>query len=142
MYLGVNTHFIMKFDFERGLEFAQALGLHGMEVAAGGQAAKEYCDLDKLLADKGELDRWLDAYASHDLQVVSLSCHGAPLMPDEKIAREYKRQFRQACELMEKIGIKRMTLVAGVCEGGQRGFFSGLVSRQNPEAKHNILLGQ
>ena len=45
MYLGINTHFIMKFDFEDGLQFAQDLGLKGMEVAAGGQAAKEYCDL-------------------------------------------------------------------------------------------------
>src|SRR5260370_31364428 len=119
MYLGVNTHFIMKFDFERGLEFAQALGLHGMEVAAGGQAAKEYCDLDKLLADRGELNRWLDAYASHDLEVVSLSCHGAPLMPDEKIAKEYRPQFRQAGELMEKSGPKRRTLVAGRPEGAE-----------------------
>jgi sugar phosphate isomerase/epimerase len=119
MYLGINTHFIMKFDFESGLQFAQSLGLKGMEVAAGGQAAKEYCDLDKLLGDKGELTRWLDAYAKHDLQVVSLSCHGAPLSPDQKIAKEYKRQFRQACELMALIGIKRMTLVAGLPEGAE-----------------------
>ena len=63
MYLGINTHFIMKFDFEDGLQFAQDLGLKGMEVAAGGQAAKEYCDLDKLLADEGERHRWLDAFA-------------------------------------------------------------------------------
>ena len=63
MYLGINTHFIMKFDFEDGLQFAQDLGLKGMEVAAGGQAAKEYCDLDKLLADEGERHCWLDAFA-------------------------------------------------------------------------------
>lgn len=117
MFLGINTHFIMKFDFESGLQFAQDLGITGMEVAAGGQAAKEYCDLDKLLADKGELNRWLDTYAKHDLKIVSLSCHGAPLSPDQKIAQEYRRQFRQACELMEKIGLKRMTLVAGLPEG-------------------------
>ena len=114
MYLGINTHFIMKFNFEEGLQFAQDLGLKGMEVAAGGQTAKEYCDLDKLLADEGQRHRWLDAFARHDLEVVSLSCHGAPLMPEENIATEYRRQFRQACELMEKIGIRRMTLVAGL----------------------------
>ena len=39
MYLGINTHFIMRFDFEQGLKFSQELGLKGMEVAAGGQAA-------------------------------------------------------------------------------------------------------
>jgi sugar phosphate isomerase/epimerase len=96
-----NQHpFHHKVDFEDGLQFAQDLGLKGMEVAAGEQAAKEYCDLDKLLADEDERHRWLDAFARHGLAVVSLSCHGAPLMPEENIAAEYRRQFRQACEVM------------------------------------------
>ena len=60
MFLVINTHFIMRFDFEDGLKFANKLGVKGMEVAAGGQAAKEYCDLDKLLADEGEIHRWQD----------------------------------------------------------------------------------
>ena len=119
MFLGINTHFIMCFDFEDGLKFANKLGVKGMEVAAGGQAAKEYCDLDKLLADEGEIHRWQDAYARHDLEITSLSCHGAPLMPQESIVAEYRRQFRQACELMEKVGLKRMTLVAGLPEGAE-----------------------
>lgn len=119
MFLGINTHFIMRFDFEQGLQFAQDLGIKGIEVAAGGQAADEYCDLDKLLADKGALERWLDAFARHNLEIVSLSCHGAPLMPKENIAKEYRHQFRQACELMEKIAVRRMTLVAGLPEGAE-----------------------
>ena len=119
MFLGINTHFIMKFDFESGLQFAQSVGITGMEVAAGGQAAKEYCDLDRLLADQGELNRWLDTYAKYGQKIVSLSCHGAPLSPDRKIQNEYKRQFRQACQLMEKVGLKRMTLVAGLPEGAE-----------------------
>ena len=57
MFLGINTHFIMKFDFDQGRQFAQDLGVKGMEVAAGGQFSKRYCDLDKLLADDGER-RW------------------------------------------------------------------------------------
>ena len=119
MYLGINTHFIMRFDFEQGLKFAQELGLKGMEVAAGGQAAKEYCDLDKLLADEGELHRWQDAYARHGLGIVSLSCHGSPLTPVDSIANEYRRQFKQACQLMEKTGLRRMTLVAGLPPGAK-----------------------
>ena len=116
MFLGINTHFIMKFDFEAGLQFAQDLGMKGMEVAAGGQFSKEYCDLDKLLADDGERQRWLDTFARYNLEVSSLSCHGSPLSPNEEIASTYRFQFRQACELMEKIGLERMTLVAGLPE--------------------------
>jgi sugar phosphate isomerase/epimerase len=133
MYLGINTHFIMKFEFEQGLQFAQDLGVKGMEVAAGGQAAKDYCDLDKLLADEGQRHRWLDAFARHDLKVVSLSCHGAPLMPEKNVATEYRRQFRQSCELMEKIGIRRMTLVAGLPEGAEGDVCPVWITQQTQE---------
>ncbi len=86
MFLGVDTHFIMKFDFEAGLQFAQDLGLKGIEVAAGGQFSKEYCDLDKLLADDGDRQLWLDTFARYNLEISSLSCHGSPLSPNEEIA--------------------------------------------------------
>jgi len=131
--LGVNTHFIMKFEFEDGLKFCQEQGMNAMEVAAGGQAAKEYCDLDKLLADDGELSRWRDAYAAHDLEIVSLSCHGAPLTPDKNMAEDYKRQFGQACKLMEKIGIERMTLVAGLPEGAEGDSCPAWITQQTQE---------
>jgi sugar phosphate isomerase/epimerase len=123
----------MKFDFESGLQFAQANGITGMEVAAGGQAAKEYCDLDYLLADEDHLKRWLDIYHKYDLNVVSLSCHGAPLSPDPKIQTEYKRQFRQACDLMERIGINRMTLVAGLPEGAEGETIPVWITQQTQE---------
>ncbi len=118
MKLGINTHFIMKFGFLEGLKFCQDLGLEAVEVAATGPA-KKFCDVDKFLADKGELQRWLDIYASHGLEIYSFSGHGTPLVPDKKIATEYSRQFRQACKLMEQIGVTRMVLVAGLPEGAE-----------------------
>ena len=119
MKLGINTHFIMKFEREEGLRFCQAIGVSAVEVGATGPTAKRYCDVDKLLADRGELDRWLDAYASHGLELYSFSGHGAPLAPDAEIAAEYSRQFRQACKLMEQLGVRRMALVAGLPEGAE-----------------------
>ena len=133
MFLGINTHFIMKFDFDQGLQFAQDLGVKGMEVAAGGQFSKRYCDLDKLLADDGERQRWLDAYSRHDLQISSFSCHGSPLMPDEQIAELYRFQFRQVCELMEKIGVRRMTLVAGLPEAAEGESSPAWITQQTQE---------
>jgi hypothetical protein len=34
MKLGVNTHFIMKFDFDDGLDFCRKLGVQAMELAS------------------------------------------------------------------------------------------------------------
>jgi sugar phosphate isomerase/epimerase len=119
MKLGINTHFIMKFDFEAGLKFCQGLGIKAVEIAATGPSASRYCDVDRLLADTDERERWLEAYASHSIEIYSFSGHGTPLVPDKEIAAEYSRQFRQACRLMEMIGCTRMALVAGLPEGAE-----------------------
>src|SRR6185436_5303338 len=73
----------------------------------------------RLLANDVERGRWLETYASHGLEIYSFSGHGTPLVPDRRIAEEYSRQFSQACKLMEKIGVTRMALVAGLPEGAE-----------------------
>ena len=119
MKLGVNTHFIMKFSLEEGLEFCRDLEVKLVEVAAMGPSAKKYCDVGKLLADQGELERWMDMYASYGLEIYSFSGHGTPLVPDQRIASEFSRQFLQACQLMEKIDCTLMALVAGLPEAAE-----------------------
>ena len=120
MKLGINTAFIMTFDVEDGLRFAANLGMHVAEVATCGIAFNnKYCRLDQLTSDEGELHRWQDTYARHGIKVVSLSAHGAPLTPNKEIADEYRRQFRLACQFAERIGVRKMTLIAGTPEGAE-----------------------
>ena len=63
MKLGINTLFILKYDFEEALRYAKNLGAGCIEVASMGEASKKHCDPGRLLADRGELRRWLDAIA-------------------------------------------------------------------------------
>ena len=119
MKLGMNTFFISMLDFEEGLRFCQEQEVVAVEVAATGPGAKKYCDVDKLLADQGELDRWLDMYAAHGLEIYSFAGHGTPLVPERRIAKEYSRQFRQTCKFMERVGCTRLALVAGLPEGAE-----------------------
>jgi sugar phosphate isomerase/epimerase len=119
MKLGMNTFFIMKFGFEAGLKFCQELGVKAVEVAVTGPDAKRYGDVDTLLADKDERQRWLNAYARHDLEIYSFAAHGAPLSPNKQTAAEYSRQLGQACKLMEQIGVTRLVVVAGLPEGAE-----------------------
>lgn len=119
MKLGINTHFIMKFDFEDGLKFCQELGVQAMELAATGPTAKKYCDVERLLNDADARQRWVDVYAQHGLEIYSFSGHGTPLVPDARLKADYSRQFTQACQLMEKLGVTRMALVAGLPEGAE-----------------------
>jgi sugar phosphate isomerase/epimerase len=117
--LGVISQNLMQFKFEEGLRHARDLGFQAVEVGACGLWGRNFCDVEKLLADKGEIDRWLEAFARHDLEISALGGHGAPLLPDKTVAEEYSREFRQTCKLMELAGIKRLTLLAGLPEGAE-----------------------
>jgi sugar phosphate isomerase/epimerase len=120
MKLGMITQNLMQFEFEEGLQYARDLGLQAVEVGACGLGSnKKFCDRERLVKDKGEVERWLDAYARYDLEISALLGHGAPLTPDREAAAEYSRQFRQTCKLMEMAGIRRMTLLAGLPEGAE-----------------------
>ena len=114
MKLGINTGFLLKFGFEEGLQFSRDNGVVAVEVGAMGPAAKRGCDVDTLLADQGAYDRWLDTFDRYGLEIYSFSGHGAPLSPNEKLADEYARQFRQTCKLMERVGVPRLVVVAGL----------------------------
>lgn len=119
MKLGVISQNLMQFEFEGGLQYAQNLGLSAVEVGALGLWGRGYCNVEKLVADRGEIRRWLDAFARYDLEISALGGHGAPLMPDKGVADKYSQEFRQTCKLMEMAGIRRMTLLAGLPEGAE-----------------------
>ncbi len=119
MKLGVISQNLEQFEFGEGLQYARNMGFQAVEVGAFGLWGRGYCDLAKLLADRGEIERWLDAFARHDLEISALGGHGAPLMPDKAVAAEYSREFRQTCELMELSGLRSMTLLAGLPEGAE-----------------------
>jgi sugar phosphate isomerase/epimerase len=117
MKLGVNSLFLHQFEFEEGLRFVQDLGIEVIEIATPGEPSRKYCDLDKLLADKSELHRWLDTLERHGLQISALAVHGEPLSPNQEAAEEYRRRFRKACKLAEAAGVDRLTTNSGLPEG-------------------------
>ena len=119
MKLGVISQNLTQFEFEEGLKYVRDLGLQAVEVGACGLWNQKYCNVDRLLADKGSISGWLEAYDRHGLEISAFGAHGAPLMPDKKVSEEYSSQFRKACELAGLAGVKRMTLLAGLPEGAE-----------------------
>ena len=110
----------MDFEFEEGLKYAHDLGLQAIEVGVAGLWNRKYCDPDKLLAaGQGEIDRWRDTFARYNLEISAMGGHGEPLTPDKESRQQYSREFRTACQFMEKAGIRRMTLLAGLPEGAK-----------------------
>ena len=69
MKLGINSLFLSGFDFEDGLRLSHQLGAQAIEIATLGEPSRRYCDPDKLLADRGELARWLGTIGEHGLEI-------------------------------------------------------------------------
>lgn len=113
MNIGVNTLFLLPFDFEEGLDFAQKQGVEMIEIACLGEASRKYCDLPKLLSDPEALKRWKGALDDHGFTISAYSAHGNGLSPDPAEARQYSEHFRRVCRLAEATGVDLLTLNAG-----------------------------
>ena len=76
MKLGAISLNVMRFDFEEGLSYLQNLGVQAIEIACGGAfTGRRYCEPEKLISDRGELERWLDAFRRHGLEISALAVH-------------------------------------------------------------------
>ena len=118
MKLGVITTGLLQHDFDEGLDLAQRLGFDAIEIGCAGFHSKRYADPEALLADPDALARWREAIDERGLEITALAAHGAPLAPDPDEARAYAEELRLSCELAERIGVTRLTLLAGLPGGG------------------------
>lgn len=118
MRLGLITTGIVGHPFEEGLDLAHRLGFSAIELGCGGFHSKRYADPHALLADDDAFARWRAAFEERSLQISALAIHGAPLSPDPEQAALYERELHEAFVLAERLGVTRLTLLAGLPEGG------------------------
>ena len=118
MKLGLITTGLLQHDFETGLDLAHKLGFQAVELGCGGFHSKRYADPQALLADSTRFELWRAAFEERSLEISALAIHGAPLSPDPVTATAYEREFIDCCRLAERLGVGRLTLLAGLPEGG------------------------
>lgn len=117
MHIGaVSVMFISK-PLKDAAKRMRELGLDAMEIVAGGYFPKNHCDPSALLADKKMLAQFRETIEASGLTLSAFAIHGEPLCPDPKVAKAYDREFRDTCALAEKVGVNRITLLAGLPEG-------------------------
>jgi sugar phosphate isomerase/epimerase len=115
--LGVVTTGLLHHEFAAGLDRARELGLEAVEIGCGGFHPKRYGDPHALLGDADALARWRAAFEERGLRISALAMHGAPLAPDPAESRDYLHELEDACRLAARIGVTRITLLAGLPEG-------------------------
>lgn len=118
MRLAIMTAALLDRPLDAALDAIAARDVHVVEVPAGGYFPKTHCDPAQLLQDNDALARFRDAFRSRDLSISALAIHGNPVHPSAERRAAYEREFLAACELAEKLGVTRLTLLAGLPGGG------------------------
>ena len=101
---------------EESLTILTGLGVHTVEIGAGGYPGKAHCDPEVLLSDPAAFDKFVETFRRFDVQICALAAHGNPLHPDKATAAMYDRDFKNAILLAEKLGIDTVIGFSG-CPG-------------------------
>jgi sugar phosphate isomerase/epimerase len=103
-------------DLEPMLDRVQQLGLQSVEIGAGNYPGDRRCRPAALLADAAALDRFRAAFASRDLPISALSCHGNPIHPDPGRAEHDDGVFRDTVRLAAELDVEVVNVFSG-CPG-------------------------
>ena len=105
---------------EETLQILTGLGVHTVELGAGGYPGKAHCNPAELLADPAKYDEFIATLKKYDVEVCALACHGNALHPDKAIAESFDTDFRNAVLLAEKMGVDTVITFSG-CPGDHEG---------------------
>ena len=98
------------------LKILTGLGVHTVELGAGGYPGKAHCNPEELLADPAKYQAFIDTLKKYDVEVCALAAHGNALHPDTAVAAQYDKDFRNAVLLAEKMGVDTVITFSG-CPG-------------------------
>ena len=120
MKLSVLANLYGSKSLEETLQILTGLGVHTVELGAGGYPGKAHCNPAELLADPAKYDEFIATLKKYDVEVCALACHGNALHPDKAIAESFDTDFRNAVLLAEKMGVDTVITFSG-CPGDHEG---------------------
>ncbi len=116
MKLSVLANLYGNKTLDETLAILSGLGVHTVELGAGGYPGKAHCDPKKLLLDPRAYDTFTETLHKYDITVCALAAHGNPLHPDKNIAKSFHDDFINAVLLAEKMGVDTVITFSG-CPG-------------------------
>lgn len=103
-------------SLDEALKIISGLGVHTVEIGAGGYPGKDHCDPEVLLNDESKLEEFKATFKKYDVEICALAAHGNPLHPNKEIAESFDRDFKNAVLLAEKLNIDTVITFSG-CPG-------------------------
>ncbi len=120
MKLSVLANLYGSKTLDETLKILSGLGVHTVEIGAGGYPGKDHCNPEELLADEKKYEAFVATFKKYDVEICALACHGNPLHPNQEVAAQYDKDFTNAILLAEKLGIDTVIGFSG-CPGDHDG---------------------
>jgi sugar phosphate isomerase/epimerase len=120
MKLGVMSALFSGRTLEATAQACAAHGLTAIELPVGAYPGKPFFEPAKVLASTAQQARIRAILKDHGLELSALSCHGNPIHPDKKIAREHHAAYETAVALAPRLGTQTVITFSG-CPGGAAG---------------------
>jgi len=117
MKIGVFTVLLSSRPFEEALDYLSGLGVQAVEIGTGAYPGSAHCNPASLLASDRRLREFREAIERRGLTISALSCHGNPLHPQRRVAREHHDTFLRTLELARRLDVGTVITFSG-CPGG------------------------
>jgi sugar phosphate isomerase/epimerase len=117
MKIGVFTVLLSSRPFEEALDYLAGLGVQAVEIGTGAYPGSAHCNPAALLASDRRLREFREAIERRGLMISALSCHGNPLHPQRRVAREHHETFLRTLDLARRLDVGTVITFSG-CPGG------------------------
>jgi sugar phosphate isomerase/epimerase len=116
MKIGVFTALFGQQPLEQALDYIAASGVEAVEIGTGNYPGNPHCNAKALLESAAKRRDFLKAVESRGLMLSALSCHGNPLHPNTKFAKDNHEVHRMTVQLAQKLEVERVINFSG-CPG-------------------------
>ena len=113
MKIGVFAVLFGDKPFEETLDYLVELGVEAVEIGTGAYPGNAHCNPAALLASERKLRAFGEAVTSRGLVISALSCHGNPLHPQARIARDHHNTFLKTVELARALDVDTVITFSG-----------------------------
>lgn len=121
MKIGVFAVLFGKKPFEETLDYLVELGVEAIEIGTGAYPGNAHCDPAALLRSDRKLEAFRQAISRRGLTISALSCHGNPLHPQARLAREHHDVFMRTLELAHRLEVETVITFSGCPAGDPKG---------------------
>ena len=116
MQMSVMSPVLNQMGLEEGLKYLSNLGVHSLEIGAGGYPGKAHLDPKDYLDNPKKVEELKNLLKKYNITISAVACHGNPVHPNKEIAENFHNEFVDAMQIAVLLGVDTVVTFSG-CPG-------------------------